>query len=45
MLFSIYVCIDYSAAYKDCLFCISVNGKDSIEQQLHIYLLTVLTVL
>lgn len=34
MLFSICICIYYSVAYKDGLFCISVNYKDSVEQVL-----------
>lgn len=32
MLFSLYICIYYSAAYKDHLFCVSVNYKDGVEQ-------------
>lgn len=32
MLFSICICICCSAAYKDHVFCISVNYKDSVEQ-------------
>jgi len=32
MFFSICIFIYYSAAYKDHLFCIEVNYKDSVEQ-------------